>query len=90
MSKTQRNQLKHYIKKIEEEIKGQEFEDFCEEFQFDKVGDKEDFNLRFNDPYLKQLLKYDRTRDFFGDTDRQIVLVSNLVLFIFGPRGREK
>lgn len=90
MSKTQRDKLAYYLKKIEAEIKGQEFEDFCEEFQFDKVGDKEDFNLRFNDPYLKKLLEYDRTGDFFRDTDRQIILISNLVLFIFGPRGEGK
>ena len=79
--------LKRNIKEYEDQL---EFEDFCEIYEFDKEGDKEDFNLRFNDPYLKTFLTYDRSKDFFHDIDRQIILISNLIFFLFGPRGEGK
>lgn len=79
--------IKGILERIEKEG---EFEDLCEEYQFDKIGDREFFNDRFNDPYLKPLLKYDRTQDFFNDIDRQIYLQSNVVLMIYGPKGMGK
>ncbi len=82
--------LRNLKRNIQEHIDQLKFEDHCEIYEFDKEGDKEDFNLRFNDPYLKTFLKYDRSKDFFRDIDRQIIFVSNLVLFLFGPRGEGK
>lgn len=79
--------LRNAIERSEKEL---EFEDLCEVYEFDKIGDKERFNSTFNDPYLKRLLKIDRTRDFFNDIDRQIRRQSNDVFMIYGPKGMGK
>jgi len=79
-----------YEKMIKMELEKLELSDYCTEYQFDKIGDAEFFNDRFNDPYMKSYLKWDRTRDFFQDIDRQIYLQSNEVLMVYGPKGMGK
>ena len=64
--------------------------DYCEVYEFDKIGDKENFNKKFNKPELRPYLFKDRTKDFFQDIDRQIELISNDVIMIFGPKGMGK
>ncbi len=79
-----------YRNSIEAELDKLKTENFCKEYQFDKLGDEENFNERFNDPFIRQFLEWDRTQDFFYDIDRQILIQSNEVIMIYGPKGMGK
>jgi len=81
---------KIYEEMIKEELEKIKVEDFCKEYQFDKIGDREYFNDRFNDPYLKPYLFYDRTPEFFREIIETIKIGANIIIFIYGPRNMGK
>ena len=74
------------------EIKESEgrFQDFCSQFKFDLSADNEEFNERFNYGTNWKILLIDKTASFFADIGYAIKIVSNIIIFIYGPRNMSK